>query len=161
MTFYTEVPFKSYSIMELSMREAVKLTALAGIMVIAVFVPRQAQAQAQAQTVPDATFAVDEAMAKKGKTLFATRACSGCHTIGKGRLAGPDLAHVQDRRTMDWLKSWLKDPPAMMETDSTAKALLKEYNNTKMPNMKLSDEDALALIHHMANESKKVKKSSK
>jgi hypothetical protein len=48
-----------------------------------------------------------------------------------------------------------------METDSTAKALLKEYNNTKMPNMKLTEDEALALIHHMANESKKAKKASK
>lgn len=142
------------------MREAVKLTALAGIMALAVFVPRQAHAQAQAAT-ETATFAVDEAMAKKGKSLFTARACSGCHTIGKGRLAGPDLAHVHDRRTLDWLKSWLKDPTAMMETDSTAKALLKEFNNTKMPNMKLTEDEALALIHHMANESKKAKKASK
>jgi hypothetical protein len=49
----------------------------------------------------------------------------------------------------------------MFETDSTAKALLKEYNNTKMPNMKLTDDESFALINHIANESKKVKKPSK
>jgi hypothetical protein len=49
----------------------------------------------------------------------------------------------------------------MMESDSTAKALLKEYNNTKMPNMKLTDDESLALINHIAKESQKVKKPSK
>lgn len=140
------------------MRDAVKVTAIAGILAIALFVPKTIQAQtAEGSTA----FAVDEAMAKKGKALFQARACSGCHTIGKGRLAGPDLAHITDRRSLDWLKSWLKDPTAMMETDSTAKALLKEYNNTKMPNMKLTDDESLALINHMAKESQKAKKSSK
>jgi cbb3-type cytochrome oxidase cytochrome c subunit len=143
------------------MRDAVKLTAVAGIMAIALFTPRTIQAQTAEKSADNAVFAVDEAMAKKGKALFQSRACSGCHTIGKGRLAGPDLAHVTDRRTIDWLKSWLKDPTAMMESDSTAKALLKEYNNTKMPNMKLTDDESLALINHIAKESQKVKKPSK
>jgi len=144
------------------MRDAVKVTAMAGIMAIALFVPKTIQAQtAEKGAEAGAQFVVDEAMAKKGKSLFMARACSGCHTIGKGRLAGPDLAHVLDRRSMEWMKSWLKDPTAMFETDSTAKALLKEYNNTKMPNMKLTDDEALALINHMAKESQKVKKPSK
>lgn len=139
------------------MREAVKLTALAGIFALAAFVPAKAQAQATTATTA-AEFAVDEALAKQGKSLFTQRACTGCHTIGKGKMAGPDLAFVHERRSLDWLKSWLKDPPAMMETDETAKALLKEYNNMKMPNMKLTDAEAMALIHHMANESKKAKR---
>lgn len=133
------------------MRSAVKISAMAGVLALAVLAPQDAQAQ-------ESAFVVDEASAKKGKSLFAARACSGCHTIGKGRMAGPDLAHVHERRSVEWLKTWLKDPPAMMETDSTAKALLKEFNNMKMPNMKLTDDEALALIHHMANESKKAKK---
>ena len=133
------------------MRSAVKLTAFAGLLAFAAFTPEVAHAQ------EPAAFVIDEAAAKKGKSLFQARACSGCHTIGKGKMAGPDLAHVTNRRTIEWLKLWLKDPPAMMETDSTAKALLKQYNNMKMPNMKLTDEEALALIHHMAKESLKVK----
>ncbi len=139
------------------MREAVKLTAVAGILALGLLVPGTVQAQA-AEDTKASGLVVDEALAKKGKSLFTQRACSGCHTIGKGRLAGPDLAHVTDRRTIDWLKSWLKDPNAMFQTDSTAKALLVEYNNTKMPNMKLTDDESLALIHHMSKESQKVKK---
>ncbi len=65
---------------------------------------------------------------------------------------------MTERRSIEWLKAWLKDPIAMMQTDSTAKALLAEYNNTKMPNMKLSDDEVLALLNHIAKESEKVKK---
>jgi hypothetical protein len=46
----------------------------------------------------------------------------------------------------------------MLESDETAKALLAEYNNTKMPDFKMKDEDALAVIHYIAKESQKVKK---
>jgi nitrite reductase (NO-forming) len=133
------------------MRSAVKLTAFAGLLAFGTFMPKAAHAQ------EPAAFVIDEAAAKKGKALFQARACSGCHTIGKGKMAGPDLAHVTNRRSIEWLKTWLKDPPAMMETDSTAKALLKQYNNMKMPNMKLTEEESMALLSHIAKESLKVK----
>ena len=139
------------------MREAVKLSAYAGILVLAVLVPGTARAQ-DSDSKGASDLVVDEALAKQGKSLFTQRACTGCHTIGKGKMAGPDLAYVHERRSLDWLKSWLKDPPAMMETDETAKALLKEYNNMKMPNMKLTDAEAMALIHHIAKESQKAKR---
>jgi cytochrome c551/c552 len=144
--------------MELSMRRAVKLTIAAGLVVFSFVAPRAAQAQ---ETAAEPVFTLDEGLAKKGKALFAARACSGCHTIGKGRMAGPDLAHVNDRHTQAWLKAWLHDPPKMIETDADAKALAAQYNNVKMPNMKLSDDDIQALIHHIAKESLKVKKSEK
>jgi mono/diheme cytochrome c family protein len=139
------------------MQQAVKLTATAAILALGMFAPRSASAQAEAVTKAS-DFVVDEAMAKQGKSLFTSRSCTGCHTIGKGKMAGPDLANVLDRRSLEWVQSWLKDPPAMMETDETAKALVKEYNNMKMPNMKLTDAEALALIHHITKESQKVKK---
>lgn len=140
------------------MRRAVHLTIAAGFVALAFVAPRAAEAQS-AET--PAVFTLDEGLAKKGKSLWTARACSGCHTIGKGRMAGPDLAHVNDRRTQAWLKAWLKDPPKMIETDADAKALAAQYNNVKMPNMKLTDDDIQALIHHIAKESQKVKKSEK
>jgi cytochrome c551/c552 len=140
------------------MRRAVHLTIAAGFVALAFVAPRAAEAQS-ADT--PALFTLDEGWAKTGKSLWTARACSGCHTIGKGRMAGPDLAHVNDRRTQAWLKAWLKDPPKMIETDADAKALAAQYNNVKMPNMKLTDDDVQALIQHIAKESQKVKKSEK
>lgn len=139
------------------MHRVVRLMGAGAVVALALATPRLAHAQGG----PNAGFTVDEALAKKGKSLFQARGCSGCHTIGKGKMAGPDLAHVTERRTIDWLKSWLKDPPAMIETDSTAKALAGQFNNMKMPNLKLTDDESMALVNHIANESKKIKKSEK
>ena|SRR5438552_2500949 len=91
-----------------------------------------------------------QASAELGKTLFMRRSCSGCHAIGKGgHMAGPDLKGVTQRRSPEWLKSWLKSPDTMVMSDSTAKALFKEYHQVKMPNLKLSDEEVAALIAYM------------
>jgi len=141
------------------MRRAAQLTIAASLAIVSFVAPRAAQAQEKA--ADPAVFTLDEAAAKKGKALFAARACSGCHTIGKGRMAGPDLAHVNDRRTQEWLHNWLKDPPKMIETDPDAKALAAQFNNVKMPNMKLTDDDINSLINFIAKESQKVKKTEK
>ena len=92
--------------------------------------------------------------AARGKTLFQSRGCTGCHAFGK-KVSGPDLVGVTDRRSAEWLKTWLKDPPAMMATDSTAKQLLADAHDIKMPNLHLSDPDIDALIAYMAEAGKK------
>jgi mono/diheme cytochrome c family protein len=105
-----------------------------------------------AQAVP-----VDANLAKRGKALFGNRGCAGCHTFGK-KLAGPDLVGATERRDKEWMRNWLKTPDKMLETDSVAKAMLAEFQNVKMPNMKLSDADVDALVHYMQQETDKKKK---
>ena len=95
-----------------------------------------------------------DAKADLGKTLFMRRSCSGCHAIGKkGRMAGPDLLGVTQRRSHDWLKAWLKSPDTMITTDSTAKQLYIQFKRIKMPNLKLSDEEVEALISYLSEQS--------
>ena len=115
-------------------------------------------AQEKASNGAASEFVVDAAKAKAGAKVFGGKACMGCHTIGKGRLAGPDLGGLLERRGEEWTRKWLKDPTAMFETDSTAKALLKEYNNVKMPNMKLTDEQIDQVLHYILETGSKVKK---
>ena len=95
--------------------------------------------------------------AKRGKTLWQNRGCAACHTIGKGKVAGPDLLNVTQRRDHAWLKRWLKNTDEMLASDSLAQALLAEANGVKMPNLKLTDADADALIAYLAAESEKQK----
>jgi len=108
--------------------------------------------QSAAQT---ATLQPDAALAKRGRSLFTNRGCEACHSIGKGKRAGPDLAGVMERRDLDWLRRWLKNTTAMLESDSTAKALLAEYNGVRMPAQKLADADIEALLQYIAQESAK------
>lgn len=98
----------------------------------------------------------DAALAKRGQSLYTNKGCIGCHSIGGGKRSGPDLAGVTQLRNHDWLRRWLKNPTVMFETDSIAKALLAQYNNTRMPNLRLKDDEVEALLHYMAQESARV-----
>ena len=97
-------------------------------------------------------FTVDTALATQGKRLFMARGCAGCHTVGKGDLSAPDLGGLFERRSVNWIQKWLRNPTQMLETDETAKELAKRYNNMRMPNLKLSDKEILALMHHIAEQ---------
>lgn len=99
---------------------------------------------------------VDAAAAKRGQSLFQNRGCVGCHSIGQGKRAGPDLAGVTQRRSLEWLRRWLANPTPMFDTDSTAKALLAEFNNTRMPNLRLKTDEVDALLHYIQQESDKA-----
>jgi protein SCO1/2 len=63
---------------------------------------------------------------------------------------------VLDRRSLDWVQRWLHDPPAMQQSDSIGRALLAQFNNTKMPNLQLSDEEVTALIAYIADQGSKM-----
>ena len=101
-----------------------------------------------------------DAQVKRGQTLWQVRGCAGCHSIGKGAGSGiaPDLGGVTQRRSVEWLHAWLKDTSGMLATDSTAIGLMKQYKNAKMPNQKISEADADAIIAFIkATEAKKSK----
>lgn len=108
-------------------------------------------------SIAQAQMKSDPALAKKGKSLFQSRGCTACHTIGKegSTAAGPDLAGVTERRSADWLKRWLKNPTEMIGSDSIADAMVVTAKNVKMPNMKLSESDIDALMNFFAENPKK------
>lgn len=132
-----------------SMIKPISKLALCGSVVAALALSigaRQTSAQANSRVV-------DPAQAKQGGKLFVNRGCNACHTIGRKEsktAEGPDLAGVVDRRTHEWLVSWLKDPNAMFGSDPVADAMLEQYHYVKMPNMKLHDMEIAALIAYLA-----------
>lgn len=76
-----------------------------------------------------------------GEALFLDRGCAHCHTLGRGKLVGPDLVGLSARRTRDWVLRWLQDPPAMIQRDEQARRMALEYP-TPMPNLNLGAADA-------------------
>jgi protein SCO1/2 len=105
---------------------------------------------------PDYASAPKIAPPRTGEDLFVTR-CTACHTIGQGEKMGPDLLGVVSNRERAWLVRWLMEPDAMLqENDPLATALYKQYNNVPMPNLRLSERDALDLIDYMQSESRRV-----
>jgi nitrite reductase (NO-forming) len=134
-----------------------KKTLLCGFAVLAIAYAAPASAQ---ETPPHAhkTYEVDKDKAKTGAKVFNSKGCMACHTIGKGRLAGPDLAGLLDRRDVGWVQSWLKNPEPMFASDTAVIAMVKEFKGAKMPNMKLKDEEIEQLIHYMVDQGQKAKK---
>lgn len=96
--------------------------------------------------------------AEKGEAVFKEKGCTACHTIGGGKLSGPDLAGVTERREEEWLKEWIKSPDKMIMTDPIAKEMLKEYF-VPMPNQGLTDEEVDEIIVYLKYEDSKNKKS--
>jgi len=109
-----------------------------------------------ASAMAQGSVTVDNNLAKAGKKLWSNRGCNGCHVLGK-RSAGPDVLGVVERRGLEWVQRFLKEPDRMLETDSTARALLAEFQNVKMPNLRLADNDIQALIHYIQQETNKKK----
>jgi cytochrome c551/c552 len=87
--------------------------------------------------------------AETGQQIFQSK-CTACHTIGKGKLVGPDLAGVASRREESWLKRQIKEPDRLIaEKDPIAMQLLQEANNVPMVPLGLSDADVVAVIAYL------------
>ena len=60
-------------------------------------------------------------------TDFFRQNCFSCHTIGGGRLVGPDLKDVGERRDTEWLVEFILNPQAKINSgDPYAQKLLDE-----------------------------------
>ncbi len=96
------------------------------------------------RTVADSTTAPGDANAppagvKKGKELYDTLGCAGCHKVnGQGGVAGPDLSsEVGKGRSRSWLATKIRNPKA-------------DNPQTIMPaNSNLSDQQVGNLVDYM------------
>ena len=85
---------------------------------------------------------------ESGKDIFQ-KSCAACHSIGGGRLVGPDLKGVNERRPEDWLLKFIKSSEKLVKAgDKTAMALLDEYK-MPMPDQALSDDQIRKLLAHI------------
>jgi mono/diheme cytochrome c family protein len=82
--------------------------------------------------------------------------CASCHTIGGGRLTGPDLKDVEQRKDRAWLARWLQNPKGMIDAgDPYAQKLLQDSRGAVMPTVVgMSPATANALLDLIAAESK-------
>jgi mono/diheme cytochrome c family protein len=86
----------------------------------------------------------------QGEENFRTF-CSACHTIGGGRLVGPDLQGVDQRRTEEWLISFVQNSQGLVAAgDSVAVALFEEFFRIPMPDQPLGDNEVREVIAFIA-----------
>jgi mono/diheme cytochrome c family protein len=93
---------------------------------------------------------------------FFKQNCTACHTIGGGKLLGPDLKGVTAARDHDWLEKWLQNPQAVIESgDADALKLKQEYSGIVMPTAPgMTPQMAESLLNFIAAESKKTSEAT-
>jgi len=81
--------------------------------------------------------------------------CMSCHTIGGGRLTGPDLKDVSKRKDREWLIGFMIDPRGYIDRgDPYALKILEESRNVPMPTLPgLTRERAENLLNLIEKES--------
>ncbi len=87
--------------------------------------------------------------ANEGQNLF-DKTCAPCHTIGKGRLVGPDLKNITENRSPDWIIAFVQSSQTMINNgDADAVAIYKEYNNLLMPDQPLNTSQVQMIISYI------------
>ena len=78
--------------------------------------------------------------------------CAACHTIGKGKLIGPDLKGVMERHEEAWLYSFIKSSQTMVNNgDPAAVKVFEEYNKIPMPDNNLTDDQIKGILDYIVN----------
>jgi cytochrome c2 len=90
---------------------------------------------------------------ESGEQIYQ-KTCFACHTIGGGRLVGPDLAGVHERRSQDWLERFVISSQSMInDGDAEAVALFEEFNRLPMPDSFLSEEQSRQVLAYIKSQS--------
>lgn len=100
----------------------------------------------EAEVPPD----VETADVSAGKELFNTL-CAVCHKLDSKSI-GPALRGVTDRRSMDWLHSWIQNSQALIASgDEEAIAIYEEFGQTTMPAFpQLSEQDINNILAYVS-----------
>ncbi len=81
----------------------------------------------------------DEREVKRGKQVFISQGCYGCHMVGTaGTPIGPDLSRVGFKYPEAYLARWLRDPSAQKPT-------------AHMPKIDLTEAEVQALSAYLAS----------
>lgn len=87
--------------------------------------------------------------ADEGQKLF-NQYCAVCHTIGNGRLVGPDLRNISENRAEEWLIGFIQSSQSMIKSgDVDAINIFEEYNKMLMPDQPLDDNQSKQVLNYI------------
>ncbi|MBC8316220.1 MAG: c-type cytochrome [Bacteroidales bacterium] len=85
------------------------------------------------------------------------KSCARCHSIGRGKLIGPDLAGVSARHSGEWLIKFIQASDSLIASgDTAAKRLYEENEKLPMPRHDYSNDEAKSLIDYIFFETRKL-----
>lgn len=88
---------------------------------------------------------------EEGKQFYTV--CAACHTIGGGKVVGPDLKGINEKRSEEWLIKFIQNSQAMVQAgDADAVAIFNEYMIPMPPN-NLTDDQVRSLLAYIKAES--------
>ena len=91
--------------------------------------------------------------ASRGQATFNGK-CASCHTIGGGKLVGPDLKGVTKQRDRTWLVNFISAPDkAFAANDPIATQLKGEFGGVMMPNVGVSAAQADDVLYYIDSKS--------
>lgn len=100
-------------------------------------------------------FSNSNAIAQESDSATFKSVCAACHTIGGGKLIGPDLVNIQDRHPEDWIIKFVKSSQTVIKSgDKYADSIYKAYNQVLMPDHpNLSDAQVKGLMAYIKTQS--------
>jgi mono/diheme cytochrome c family protein len=91
---------------------------------------------------------------------FFKQNCASCHTIGGGRLTGPDLKDVAKRRDREWLARFISNPKATIDGgDPYAQQLVQDARGVVMPTVFGLTRDRIESLLNLIEAESKLPKS--
>lgn len=79
------------------------------------------------------------------------KTCAACHSIGKGRLVGPDLKGVTEKYEEAWLIKFIQSSQTLVKSGDEAAVKIFEEYKIPMPDNNLSDDEVKALLEYIKN----------
>ncbi|MFQ5788670.1 MAG: c-type cytochrome, partial [Thermodesulfobacteriota bacterium] len=90
--------------------------------------------------------AQDKNISSDGKDQFIKNRCVNCHTIGRGRFVGPDLAGISSKYKKDEIKKWIQNPQLIYR--EMGKMPIND-GYPPMPTLQISPTDAEAIADYL------------
>lgn len=106
-----------------------------------------------AQDTPAAVTAesLNQEMVTAGKSIFKNN-CNVCHEVHTQKV-GPALKNVYERRSLDWIKSFVRNSQKVIQGgDDYAAALYDKFNQTQMTSFDFSDEEIESVVEYIKSE---------
>ncbi|NOY50855.1 MAG: c-type cytochrome [Chlorobi bacterium] len=78
--------------------------------------------------------------------------CRACHTIGGGKLVGPDLKGINEKQDEAWIIKFVQNSATLIASgDAEAIKVFEENNKIPMPPHNLTDDQVRGIIKYIAN----------